>query len=192
MFAIGLIWLSVIIISVVANNDTLPTLPFQNYDFEKADAIENANYSINYRLPNHTHPEAYDISINTRIDLSQFEFSGYVKIDVVCDIRTQMIVLHSRLLNVSEVKLSRLEDSTYVNVNIADFSYVNDLEFLTIKTNNIDLNPREKLLLEIAYSGTLRTTPFGFYRSSYKNSAGSTTYTYLYTTKFDNCYVYAE
>lgn len=174
MFATGIIWLFITSV-VLASTEILSTLPFQNYDFESIDVIENANRSISYRLPNQTHPETYDISIRTRIDMSQFDFSGYVKINIIVDERTQKIVLHSRLLNISEVILSRLEGDIYVNVAVAGFEYNEELEFLTIKTKDVDLNRGERLSLEITYNGTLRTVPYGFYRSSYMNSDGRIT-----------------
>lgn len=172
------IGLTVLILAAAATTNIRgeSTLPFENYNSVIADMFTMQNkLSLNYRLPNHTHPETYDISIKTRVDLAEFDFSGRVKIGIAVDEATQQIVLHTRLLNVTEVQLFRRNGNSNAEVIIARHTYDEELEFLTIHTDNVVLNAGDSLQLNIAYNGSLRNVPYGFYRSSYKNADGSKT-----------------
>lgn len=161
------------VVSVAEYLSAEPALPFQNFDIDYSEIFANANETSHYRLPNHTHPETYDISINTRIDLSQFNFTGVVKIGIFVDERTRQIVLHTRQLDVSQVNLFRLLGNSYTDVKVGNYILDQELEFLIIDTESEDLNPGDRLLLEIAYNGTLRMETYGFYRSSYTDMDGS-------------------
>lgn len=134
---------------------------------------EHANKSnINFRLPNTTHPETYDIAITTRIDQGIFDFYGYVRIGIVVDQTTREIVLHARQLTVSDVRLVKYAGNVPINVEIDNHSYDGVTEFLKIRTKNSELLSGDRLTLDITYNGTLRTDNLGFYRSSYINSEG--------------------
>lgn len=128
---------------------------------------------INYRLPNHTHPETYDISLSTRVDKNIFDFNGFVRIGIVVDQTTNEIVLHARQLVVSNVRLVRFSGSVPIDVRLSPHNYEVVPEFLRIRTDNINLMAGDRLSLEITYSGTLRADEAGFYRSSYTNKAGA-------------------
>lgn len=130
---------------------------------------------INYRLPNNTHPETYDISLITRVDVGDFNFTGFVRIGIVVDHSTREIVLHARQLVITNVKLFRQSGKGFVDVKTLPFKYDNIPEFLIIPTEGVDLNAGDRLKLEIYYNGELRTDNGGFYRSAYSNSDGSLT-----------------
>lgn len=127
---------------------------------------------VNYRLPNDTHPETYDISLLTRVDLGNFEFNGIVRIDIRVDRPTNEIVLHARQLTILRISLAKFSGSVLVNVRILPFAYNAETEFLKITSDGGTLAVGDRLILEISYSGMLRTDVSGFYRSSYINTDG--------------------
>lgn len=126
-----------------------------------------------YRLPTHTYPETYDLSIQTRVDLNKFDFRGLVKIGIVVNQTTREIVLHARQLTISQVNLFRVRGNAVDTVNIQSHVYDEIREFIRIQTNGVDLNAGDRLQLSIAYNGSLREDTFGFYKSSYSNSDGT-------------------
>lgn len=127
--------------------------------------------NVNYRLPNNTHPETYDISITTRIDLDDFAFTGRVTIGIVVDYPTSEIVVHARQLNISTVSLRQRGRE----VRIRPFTYDAVPEFLTIKSDENAFSVGDRLELVVTYNGTLRTDDSGFYRSAYTNTNGNKT-----------------
>lgn len=137
-------------------------------------AFDNAGdiSGFNYRLPNSTHPTAYDLSLFTRIDLLDFSFRGIVKINIVVDYTTREIILHARKLSISSVQLVRFSSDVPFPVALLPTVYDSETEFLKVATNDVTLNSGDQLLLEIAYNGTLRTDQTGLYRSSYINEDG--------------------
>lgn len=135
--------------------------------------LKQLDGAVNYRLSNDTHPETYDISLLTRIDLGNFDFNGIVRIEIRVDRPTNEIVLHAhKQLNILRVSLARYSGSVVVNIRILPYEYNAETEFLKIRTDGMTLPAGDRLILEISYSGTLRTDVGGFYRSSYINSNG--------------------
>lgn len=137
------------------------------YDQRRVDESIFRTDGANYRLANHTHPETYDISLNTRVDIEDFDFAGLVKIGIVVDHPTREIVLHARQLVITNAKLFRQNGIEFAEVKTLPFEYDNVPEFLTIPTDGIALNTGDRLRLEITYKGVLRFDLGGFYRSSY-------------------------
>lgn len=127
---------------------------------------------VNYRLPNNTHPVTYDLSIQTRVDEFDFDFSGHVNIGIVVDAQTREIVLHARQLTIVNVTLSRLRNNVPVQVVLLPFEYDVVPEFLKIRANRTVFNRNDRLTLDIHYVGTLRNDGGGFYRSSYWGDDG--------------------
>lgn len=128
--------------------------------------------NVNFRLPNFTYPNSYDIALSTRIDQSKFEFIGRVKIGIVVDYTTREIVLHARQLNISSIRLSRYSGTVPIDIRLLPHSYDVYTEFLRISTDGPILISGDRLLLEISYVGTLRSDNAGFYRTSYVNANG--------------------
>lgn len=152
-----------ILVTIVLANSTLELAPI--------DKLLIQNDGINYRLPNNTHPETYDISLFTRVDIEDLDFSGLVKIGIVVDHPTHEIVLHARQLVISNVRLFRAVGFIgFIEVKTLPFNYDNIREFLKIPTDRVDLNTGDRLRLEISYHGILRRDGGGFYRSIYTNS----------------------
>lgn len=132
--------------------------------------VELYDHLSGYRLPNDTIPEKYNISLITRVDRAQFDFLGNVKIDIFVVNATRQVTVHTRQLTIISVRLSN--DSGRELDLLPWYSNVEN-EFLTIQTQNIDLVKGQRYILEIQYTGTLRTDYGGFYRSSYLNDRGT-------------------
>lgn len=139
--------------------------------------VESINFKevngVNYRLPNNSRPNTYEISLVTRIDQANFEFTGFVRIGIVVDRATREIVLHARQLTISRISLARLSGSVPVDVRLLPHTFEIVTEFLKISTDGAILNPGDRLELDIAYTGTLRDDNAGFYRSSYISANGN-------------------
>lgn len=135
--------------------------------------ISIKNSEINYRLPNHTHPVSYDISLATRIDLGIFDFSGTVKIGIVVDQPTREIVLHASQLTIANVSLARIDGNATIAVITLPPEFDTDVEFVKVKTENVDFSVGDQLILEIGYNGILRTNVDGFFRTSYQSFDGT-------------------
>lgn len=141
------------------------------FGYENVGDFTFAPDEVNYRLPNNTKPETYDISITTDIAHEIFEFSGTVKIGVRALNITDSITLHQRQLKIDRINL---ETEFGLNVRVLPPHYDPVTEFLTIYTTDEPLLPANLYFLTITYKGTLREDMGGFYRSSYTNSDGKT------------------
>lgn len=130
---------------------------------------------VDYRLPNHTHPESYDLSLVTRIDLGEFDYQGFVKIGIVVDEPTRQIVLHKSHLTILDVKLTRVDGPTPLQVPLQPYGFNAMTELLSIVTNGTILNTGERLVLEISFSNTIAIGRGGFFRHSYEDSTGNKT-----------------
>lgn len=130
---------------------------------------------VAYRLPNHTHPESYDLTLSSRIDLNDFDFDGVVKIRIFVDSTTREIVLHGSELSIRRIRLARYSGSVPINVPLLPYNYDGVRELVTIATDGVTLTPGDRLLLEIVYSGTFRIDNTGFFRTSYINFDGNET-----------------
>lgn len=128
---------------------------------------------FNYRLPNNTKPEHYDISLVTFVDRKDFNFSGVVKIDLSVIEESTNITLQARLLTIEKVLL---RDTQANSVDGITFTYEEETEFVTVLTGDKVLQRGEKYTLEIAYSGELRNITAGFYKTSYINEQGDEVY----------------
>lgn len=117
---------------------------------------------IQYRLPNNTKADAYDISLVTDIARGLFNFSGSVTINITVLKPSNYITLHARQLTIKSVSLKSSDGSEY---KLAETKYDQQTEHLTIQSLNGNLT--NKVTLHITYNGTLRIDEAGFYRSSY-------------------------
>lgn len=149
-------------------------IPFDRKLFHVSDELPSDN-GTNYRLPNHTHPVKYYIGISSRIDLYNFDFRGVAQIDVVVDEPTRQIVLHASRLQILNITLSKYIENDTVLEPVALLPYTYDVvtNFLTISTDETDLEVGDKLILNIEYSGTMDTNRRGLYRSSYIATPGT-------------------
>lgn len=134
-----------------------------------SEATDNDIKAINYRLPGKTRPETYQISIVTRIDLAIFDFSGNVKINIIVEELTREIVLHAKQIVINNLTLWRLTEDNYTDIKLLPYETEEATQFLIIKTDGIDLNVGDKLMINIGYNGVLGADANGFFRSFYEN-----------------------
>lgn len=130
---------------------------------------------LTYHLPNDTHPISYDITVHSRIDLLDFNFSGVIKIGVVVDNSTREIVLHSKNLDISKIHLERNINGTSVPVGVEKFIHDKVRDFLKITSSESAFSVGEQLNLTISYNGTLGDD-VGFYKTYYVNESGNKTW----------------
>lgn len=124
---------------------------------------------INYRLPNNTKPESYDLTLATSIDRNDFNFTGrvVVKLDVLE--ASHHITIHARQLTIKAIQLVTLSGCA---IHLNPYTYDNVTEFLVIPTQT-QLQKGTQYVLTVVYSGVLRTDRRGFYRASYVNAMGA-------------------
>lgn len=145
---------------------------------EKYDPAFNLNHEneiINHRLPNHTHPETYDLSLWTRIDLADFDYQGVVKIGIVVDHPTRQIVLHKSRLTILDVKLTRVNGPKPIQVPLLPYFFEAGNQQLTILTNGTFFNAGERLVLKITFYNEIAVGEGGLFRYSYEDIAGNKT-----------------
>lgn len=129
--------------------------------------------AVNYRLPNHTYPETYDLSLWTRLDLDDFDYQGVVKIGIAVNHPTRQIVLHKSQWTIVDVKLVIVNGSEPVQVPLSPYTYDPVTELLTIPTKETILNAGERLVLEIRFINAIAINGRGFFRYSYKDLEGN-------------------
>lgn len=120
---------------------------------------------VNYRLPNSSYPEKYNIEL-TWIDDITFIFNGIVTIDIVIRSNTDTIVLHKR----SDIQNVILKPENGEAMNVT-FLYSNVTDFMTISSGKL-FKEGSKHTLEITYQSILNTNNRGFFRQSYDAENG--------------------
>lgn len=131
---------------------------------------------IQYRLPNVTTPETYDIYISTSVHNQNFTFEGTVSIVLlVTEDNASSITLHShRLHTIRDVSLLEYEETDVIP--LGDSTYDDDNNFLTIPLVSGVLEKDKRYVLNIVYDGLLQEDPRGFYKSSYVDDSGDVRY----------------
>lgn len=152
-----------------------PPIPFLS---DKVGAVL-ADDGLNYRLPNNSIPLRYDLWLKTDVDKEIFEFDGRVKIHLRIVEATNRITLHYRQLTIGQINLLNTDESIAAP-NLASELDVT-LEFLHITLPTVR-QVGEILLIDISYTGILRSDGSGFYRASYTNDGIET---WFATTQFE-------
>lgn len=163
------------LIGLVASHSDLYVVP------RVEDVQPRQENGLQYRLPNDTKPETYDITLTTRVDIQNFTFDGKVKIGITVLEATSTIKLHHRQLTILSVSLWTTTIPA-LQINLNEFTYDQDVEHLIIPITNGPLLANTRYTLEIDYTGTLRQDNGGFYRSKYLNNNGVEVW--LATTQF--------
>lgn len=151
--------------------------------FPAGEVIKSLADETGYRLPNSTIPIRYDVSLKTEIHRADAAFSGIVKIRIKAIEATSDVTLHYRQLTIEGIGLYDAADPPVLIENDVEYTSDDDHEFLVLKLTN-PLTVDTEYLVEIQYQGLLRDDNMGFYRSSYKNATGQTTW--LATTQLEN------
>lgn len=123
-----------------------------------------------YRLPNNTKPESYDITIATGIDRNDFSFSGRVAIKLRVLQASYNITIHARQLTINTIKLVSPFSGV---INLNQHAHNNITDHLVIPTQ-VQLQKDKQYILTVDYAGVLRTDLMGFYRNTYINAKGET------------------
>lgn len=142
--------------------------PFDHNFINSFDA--SATNEINYRLPNNTKPENYDIKLSTNIDKTNFTFTGTVIITLRALEATKNITLHQRQLTIIDIWLI---SENRKPITVEKWTYDKTTEFLVVPVS-AGLQKDQPYTLTIEYTGELRTDMGGFYRSSYVTSKNET------------------
>lgn len=123
-----------------------------------------------YRLPTNITPNTYTISVKPYLEIGNFTFDGHVKIEAEVERGTSEIVLHSAAIDHHTVTVT----ANKTNVNVTNVRSEEKYDFCIIELAE-KLEPKTKLIIEIAYTGHLNATELrGFYKSSYVDEAGRT------------------
>lgn len=132
--------------------------------------FDSRDTTTNYRLPNNSKPLEYDIDLTSRIDNSDFKFSGKIKIKFEVLEKTRSITLHKHhKLEITKVVFHNKSENDAENDDQQEEPvYDKVTEFLTLKSA-FDMEPKKQYTVEIDYTGELNTDQVGFYRSFYEN-----------------------
>lgn len=132
-----------------------------------------AQDEASFRLPTDTIPMHYRVQLTTDIDRGDFNFSGVVHVRLQALANTSEIILHYRQLTIENINLFYAGNATPILIE-SDLAHTLDevREWVIIPTAQ-ELEIYEQYIVEIAFSGVLRTGNLGFYRSSYRDSEGN-------------------
>lgn len=128
--------------------------------FGIADPVIGDHINYNYRLPNHTKPESYDISFRTHIGEGRFDYDGFIGINILIVNATREVTIHARQLNIKFIRLS----SGTGKIDLLPWRSDDRTDFLTIATKFVELMPGDRYRLDIVFTGELRNDFTGFYR----------------------------
>lgn len=142
-----------------------------------------------FRLPNNTKPENYDISLRTWIHTGNSTFTGSVRIGIVAVESTNFITLHHNVQRLESVSVLSTNGSP---VNIGDYSYDGERDFLTIPIVGNNLTQGMRYFVDIDYVGSMNMVS-GFYRYFYEFNGtqiwfGSTQFEPTYARRAFPCY----
>uniref|UniRef100_A0A1I8PMJ2 Aminopeptidase n=1 Tax=Stomoxys calcitrans TaxID=35570 RepID=A0A1I8PMJ2_STOCA len=122
---------------------------------------------VNYRLPNTSEPQHYDLMLYTHVEEGIRNFSGIVIINLVVIEETNSIVLHAHHLNVTSATI--LANGGYMEQ--LNYDYAATEEFLILWRKRPMPFPKDtKWELKIVYNAYIDGS--GFVINSYKNSRG--------------------
>ncbi|XP_070509761.1 aminopeptidase N-like [Chironomus tepperi] len=173
----GLIVLVTVLITVIS------AVPHTTFDSDVEELKDIKPFADDRRLPKNVVPVHYDLSLTTNVHNSGDRATiGFVKILVKIVDETNQIVLNSKSLTITYMRLTSKDGAIVYD---ADFSHDTSKDFLIITLTNTDLflPAGNEYIIELAFSGILRTDMEGFYRSSYYVK-GETLPRYLAATQF--------
>lgn len=123
-------------------------------------------WEIDYRLPDDTLPQHYEIFLHP--DLSAGNFTGSVDIHLNITKARDFILVHTKYLVVTSIKLSKGRQPNGEEIAISEnFEYPPN-EFWVVKLSQ--KIPPGEYVLSMKFSGSLTLDIVGFYKSEYFNS----------------------
>lgn len=130
----------------------------------KAPSVER-----NFRLPHNLYPTVYTVEIQPFIygdNSENFFFSGHVGIEVECRSSTDEIILHSKMLNITENSI-KIRPSGRENDTInSTLEYDTDNEFIILKMSRL-MVAGNRYIVEMGFNGHFSEDLVGLYLSSY-------------------------
>ena len=148
---VGHFFIGILLCGAIVSGEIRPLDPNNVQAF----TIGNRADEQNYRLPNDTKPETYDITIITTVDQAvdgddgtNFNFNGIVKINIKVLEDTTKITLHARQLTIDNIELK--DGNTNIATDPHDYQIVP--EFLVIPTKTT-LQKDKNYELTIEYTG---------------------------------------
>jgi len=121
------------------------------------------DYQVNYRLPTDLVPTHYNLYWHP--DLETGSFTGQLRITINVVEATNQIVLHSYLLDITNVYV--------LNREVDKFELEEERQFLII-TLTEELPKDARITLGILFGGQMKDKLVGLYSSTYLNEAGDT------------------
>ncbi|XP_054161981.1 aminopeptidase N-like [Oppia nitens] len=124
------------------------------------------------RLPKSIVPTHYEVQLQTYIGPQDFYFDGNVTIWLECRQSTDNITVHINDIVIYNESVYLLDDRKQQLPYISHFSHETKRQFFIIHLNTY-LKHGKQYILQIKFKGNLNDDLSGFYRSSYKDSAGN-------------------
>lgn len=123
----------------------------------------------NWRLPKTSAPISYELNLKSHIYSGSSLVEGEVSIRLHVTMTTDHLTLHSRSININNLRLLQADGVT--EVTIINFSLYTPTDMLTIYLVD-DVASGTEFVLNIKYTFNMNLSPSqtGFYRTSYKNS----------------------
>ena len=159
--------------ALIQNLLALSPIPVPEDEWEEfARILRNPNY----RLPTSTRPSRYEVNLTPYFDVTPtvnvrpFSFDGEVKVFINAAVENvSEIVMHCNNLTINSVSVSLNNNPVAIASTV--FQCEMPYSFLRIPTVQ-PLQVGQEYVVSIAYSGTLKDTMRGFYRSRYRDSKG--------------------
>ncbi|XP_052835062.1 aminopeptidase N [Drosophila gunungcola] len=142
------------------------------------------NSAGNYRLPNTTAPESYNVDLWTNVHTGNTQFNGTVIINLRVLLDTSEIKLHYRQTSNFVASIISRDSATATAIPLT-VTLEQQREFLVLTaTNGATFAAETNWTLTIKYNGTHRSDNGGFYISSYTGDDGKQHF--LATTQFES------
>ncbi|XP_033635601.1 uncharacterized protein LOC117296680 [Asterias rubens] len=126
-------------------------------------AVDESGPWLNFRLPKDVTPVNYDLKLRT--DLTKFVFNGSVNILIECQLKTDVILLHTRRLNITEgVVLTHAAGGHSPTIS-KEWLYPGN-EYLVVELNSY-LVAGERYNLYLDFNGPLFSDEQGLYWLTY-------------------------
>ncbi|XP_047356271.1 thyrotropin-releasing hormone-degrading ectoenzyme-like isoform X1 [Vespa velutina] len=126
-----------------------------------------------FQLPSQVIPLEYTLRIIPLLAENNFSIIGDVKIQLYCKHPTKHIRLHSRKLNIKNVKITNIRPANKSYI-IENYKLISDDEFLDIFLLQL-LIKNQSYMLSIRYTADLNEEPIGLFRSKYRNKISNVT-----------------
>ncbi|XP_070547002.1 aminopeptidase N-like isoform X2 [Ptychodera flava] len=140
------------------------------------------------QLPKNLMPSHYNLEFT--LDLDKFKFTGNVVITVTCTSDTDVVIVHTRQLNISQDNVAVKDLSTGSDVEITQqFEFTRNRFYVLLMKENLK-SGKEYEITFFEFKGMLRQDLFGIYLSSYdvRNEDGMTVKGYAIASQFEPTY----